>query len=172
MKTKILVLALLSVLLTSCGTNGTSNTQTQTTVGTTAAETTQTLTEAATQTTAAETTTAETTVATETTALAIATGDDVIATDAVGFVGMEAISAAQIKDYTTGESIHLFTKGKMSDESDELTDDTRVWSFYCAETNRKYRLTGYNSKMKKNVLLQIDPDWTEENYSVELEKLK
>ena len=80
-------------------------------------------------------------------------------------------SAAQIKDYTTGESIHLFTKGKMSDESDELTDDTRVWSFYCAETNRKYRLTGYNSKMKKNVLLQIDPDWTEENYSVELEKL-
>ena len=92
MKTRILVLALLSVLLTGCGTTGTSNAQTQTTAGTTA-ETTLTVSETATQTTAAETAATY-----DTTTLAIATGDDVIATDAVGYVGMEAIPAADVKD--------------------------------------------------------------------------
>ena len=144
MKTKILVLALLSVLLTSCGTNGTSNTQTQTTVGTTAAETTQTLTEAATQTTAAETTTAETTVATETTALAIATGDDVIATDAVGFVGMEAISAAQIKEgeYAIGvdssssmfKIAYCLLKVKDGNMTAEMTINSKSYDYLFAGT--------------------------------------
>ncbi len=82
-------------------------------------------------------------------------------------------SSVQIKDYTTGETYHLFTKGNVSDENDELSDDNRNYSFYCEETGKKYFLTGYSSKMNKNtVRLQIKRDWTDEPYDVELKKLK
>ena len=83
-----------------------------------------------------------------------------------------SVSAAQIKDLTTDESIYLFTKANMTDEEKNLTEEGLVWSFVCKDTYRKYYLTKFDSKSKnKNLLLRIDRDWTDEPYSVELEKL-
>ena len=89
MKTKILVFALLSVFLTGCGNTASNSLPTYTITETTAQSTASVTTESTAISPAAET---------EATTLAVASGDDVIATESVGYVGMEAIPAADVKD--------------------------------------------------------------------------
>ena len=81
--------------------------------------------------------------------------------------------SVEIKDSNTNESIYVFTKNNIEDEDKSLTDEGLVWSFVCKNTYRKYYLTKFDSKKNnKNLLLQIDPDWTKESYEVELKKIK
>lgn len=79
----------------------------------------------------------------------------------------------EIQDSKTNESIYVFTKDNIEDEDKSLTDEGLIWSFVCKNTYRKYYLTKFDSKKNnKNLLLQIDPDWEQESYEVELKKIK
>lgn len=77
-------------------------------------------------------------------------------------IGVDTI---ELKDATSGELIYSFTKDKRADEKLEVTTEGPVWSFYCAETARKYYFSrpislGFDTGM----YLEIDPDWTSEDY--------
>lgn len=81
--------------------------------------------------------------------------------------------SVEIKDSDSDESIYIFTKDNIEDEDKSLTDEGLIWSFVCKNTYRKYYLTKFDSKKNnKNLLLQIDPDWEQESYEVELKKIK
>ena len=79
------------------------------------------------------------------------------------------IDSIELKNVKTGELIASFPKDKMENENVTVTGEGAVWSFYCSETYRKYYfIKPYSMLTSKNILLQIDPDWTHEDYKVEL----
>lgn len=73
-----------------------------------------------------------------------------------------------LKDATTGEIIYDFKDDKIADKAlDFNTTDGVILKFTCAETERKY----YFSKpvtLSTSLFLEIDPEWTTENYKVEI----
>lgn len=73
-----------------------------------------------------------------------------------------------LKDAKTGEVIYDFTDDKISNIQKSVDKDNGfVYSFECAETERRY----YFSKpltLNTNIMLEIDPQWTTENYKVQL----
>lgn len=73
-----------------------------------------------------------------------------------------------LKDAKTGEIIFDFTDDKITDKAlDFNTTEGAILKFTCAETERKY----YFSKpinLGTSLLLEIDPEWTTENYKVDI----
>jgi len=80
------------------------------------------------------------------------------------------VDLVELKDATTGELIYSFTKDKRENEQIGVTDEGAVWSFYCKDTYRRYYLIKpYTLALQKHIQLEIDPDWTPENYKVQLD---
>lgn len=70
---------------------------------------------------------------------------------------------------TDGSLIYSFTKDKIQDSKLEVTKEGLVYQFTCKDTYRKY----YFIKPAKlvpdaNLVLKIDPDWTTEDYKVDI----
>ena len=82
-------------------------------------------------------------------------------------IGVDLI---ELKDASTGKLIYSFTKDKRENEQSGVTDEGAVWSFYCAATYRKYYfIKPYSLALQKHIQLEIDPDWTTNNYKVQLD---
>lgn len=77
--------------------------------------------------------------------------------------------SVELYDGTTGELIYSFTKDKRENEKLEMTTEGLSWSFVCPETYRRYYfIKPLTMAMSADILLQIDPDWTHEDYKVEI----
>ena len=68
-----------------------------------------------------------------------------------------------------GSLIYSFTKDKIQNPKLEVTTEGLVYQFTCKDTYRKY----YFIKPAKlvpdaNLVLKIDPDWTTEDYKVDI----
>ena len=80
------------------------------------------------------------------------------------------VDIVELKDAGTGELICSFPKEKRIDDKFEVTTEGAVWSFYCKDTYRKYYfIKPYTLATQKHIQLEIDHDWTYENYKVQLD---
>ena len=82
------------------------------------------------------------------------------------------IGTLKLEDAKTGEKIFDFTKYIFSNgqiESTENKDGTTL-IFSCPETERTYKFTKLVN-LDTSITMEIDPEWTDKNYSVDL-KLK
>lgn len=72
----------------------------------------------------------------------------------------------ELKDSTTGELIFDFS-GKMKNFKVFPSATGITLSFDCEETERSYKFTK-SITMNTNLLMEIDPAWTDENYIIEI----
>lgn len=80
------------------------------------------------------------------------------------------VDLIELKDAATGKLIYSFPKEKRQDDKVEITGEGAVWSFYCKDTYRKYYfIKPFSLALQKNIMLEIDPDWSTVNYKVQLE---
>ena len=87
--------------------------------------------------------------------------------DAEWVIGLDM--KIDLYDATDGSLIYSFTKDKIQDQKLDVTKEGLVYQFSCKETHRKY----YFIKPAKlvpdaNLVLKIDPDWTTEDYKVDI----
>lgn len=80
------------------------------------------------------------------------------------------IGTLKLEDAKTGEEIfdftkYIFSKGKV--ESTEKNDGLSL-IFSCPETERTYKFTKLVN-LDTSIIMEIDPEWTDEDYSVNLE---
>jgi hypothetical protein len=82
------------------------------------------------------------------------------------------IGTLKLEDAKTGEKIFDFTKYIFSNGKIESTEnkDGITLIFSCPETERTYKFTKLVN-LDTSITMEIDPEWTDKNYSVDL-KLK
>jgi hypothetical protein len=82
------------------------------------------------------------------------------------------IGTLKLEDGKTGEKIFDFTKYIFSNGKIESTEnkDGITLIFSCPETERTYKFTKLVN-LDTSITMEIDPEWTDKNYSVDL-KLK
>lgn len=76
--------------------------------------------------------------------------------------GLENI---QLKDAGTGAVIFDFTEDKLTNFKLSPSTSGLIVSFTCKETERSYSFTKPMS-LDTNIIMEINPDWTTENYKV------
>lgn len=77
-----------------------------------------------------------------------------------------SVDKIELKDSTTGELIFDFG-GKMENFKILPSTEGITLSFDCAETERSYKFTK-SSLSNTNIVMEIDPNWTDEVYKIEL----
>lgn len=80
------------------------------------------------------------------------------------------IGTLKLEDAKTGEEIFDFTKYIFSKGKIEATENKDGISliFSCPETERTYKFTKL-ANLETSITMEIDPEWTDEDYSVNLE---
>lgn len=73
----------------------------------------------------------------------------------------------KLLDSVTGALIYDFVDSKITDKKLEATMDGVNLSFYCAETERRY-VFSKELTLTANLKLEVDPDWTTEDYKVQI----
>lgn len=79
----------------------------------------------------------------------------------------EANGVIQLRDKATSNVIHTFTKDTVTDYKLRATTEGLSISFYCKETERAYKFTKPLS-LSSDLIMEIDPDWTTEDYKVNI----
>ena len=76
-----------------------------------------------------------------------------------------------LKDSVTGEVIYTFTKENTKDFKLTPSKEDITLSFYCAETERAYKIRKPYT-LSSDLELFIEPDWTDEDYNVTIKYVK
>lgn len=73
----------------------------------------------------------------------------------------------ELYDANTGKLYYTFSKSKISNYKLTPTKDGLTLSFTCSETGRSYKFTKPVS-LSTDLILEIDPVWTDENYKTNI----
>lgn len=73
----------------------------------------------------------------------------------------------ELYDASTGECYYKFTKNKISNYKLGASTEGLTLSFTCSETGRSYKFTKPVS-VSTDLILEIDPVWTDENYKTNI----
>ena len=74
-------------------------------------------------------------------------------------------------DSVTGEEIYSFTKENTENWKLTPSKEGLSLSFYCAETERAYKITKPIT-LSSDLELYVNPDWTDEDYNVTIKFVK
>lgn len=77
------------------------------------------------------------------------------------------VAKVHLYDAANGELVYTFTKNNTENFKFVPSADGLTLSFTCAETNRSYKITKPLT-LDTDLILEIDPDWTDEDYKVNL----
>lgn len=69
----------------------------------------------------------------------------------------------ELRDSVSGDLIFSFTKDKIKDYKLSATKEGLTMSFTCPATSRKYKFTKPVT-LSTDLIMEIDPDWSETNY--------
>lgn len=73
----------------------------------------------------------------------------------------------ELRDSVSGDLIFSFTKDKIKDYKLSATKDGLTMSFTCPKTSRKYKFTKPLT-LSTDLIMEIDPDWTDTNYKTNI----
>lgn len=71
----------------------------------------------------------------------------------------------ELHDSVSGDLIFAFTKDQIKDYKLGVSAKGLTMSFTCPATSRKYKFTKPVT-LSTDLIMEIDPDWTDENYEV------
>lgn len=75
--------------------------------------------------------------------------------------------SVELYDANTGKLYYSFTKDKIKNYKLSASADGLTLSFSCTETGRSYKFTKPVS-ISTDLILEIDPVWTDENYKTNI----
>ena len=75
--------------------------------------------------------------------------------------------SVELYDANTGKLYYSFTKDKIKNYKHSASADGLTLSFSCTETGRSYKFTKPVS-ISTDLILEIDPVWTDENYKTNI----
>lgn len=73
----------------------------------------------------------------------------------------------ELRDANSGDLIFSFTKDQIKDYKLGASKDGLTMSFTCPATSRKYKFTKPLS-LSTDLILEIDPDWTDVDYKTNI----